>query len=57
MPKSERCTKRIVFYLTPSEFKKGEQARKQHPQIRNANAYATSAYLLEAERDLRRALK
>ncbi len=57
MPKSERCTKRIVFYLTPSEFKRGEKARKIHPGIRNANAYATSAYLLEVERDLRKALK
>lgn len=51
MPKTEKCTKRVVFYLTPSEFKRVDLARKKFPSMRNVNAYAASATLLEAQRD------
>lgn len=55
MPKKEKCTKRVVFYLTPSEFKLGEHARKKFPSFRSINAYAASAFLIMADKDTKEA--
>lgn len=45
MPKSEKRTHRVVFYLTKSEFSKGEAKRKSNPFLRNVNAVAYAAFL------------
>jgi len=49
MPKKEKRTKRVVFYLTPSEAKAGEARRKANPFMRNLNAVAYAAYLKYSE--------
>lgn len=51
MPKQERCTKRVVFYITPTEFKRAEKIRARFPQVRSVNAYSCAALFVQMAMD------